>query len=81
MGLFRPGGGGSGEKLSVEAAASIPDYGFNQAAAKAGTVTDLVKTTGYPTDMGGRARFPGRERTSSYQQASVYNRRTYDTIN
>jgi hypothetical protein len=82
MALFKKGrGGGSGEPLVVEAASTIPDYGFNQPAATAGVVSDLQKTTCYPPDMGGRARFSGRERTSSYQQSSVYNRRTYDTIN
>ena len=82
MGLFRRGGGGSGEPLSVEAAASIPDYGYNQGhVAPPSSVSDLLKTTCYPVEMGGRAKFVNRERTTSYQQASVYNRRTYDTIN
>jgi hypothetical protein len=82
VGLFRRGGGGSGEALAVQADAKIPDYGYNQAPApEVSRVSDLPKTTSYPTDMGGRARFTARERTTSYQQASVYNRRTYDTIN
>lgn len=82
MGLFRRGGGGSGEALVVQAEKQIPDYGYNQGSQNAtGTVSDLQKTTSYPAEMGGRAKFTAKERTSSYQQASVYNRRTYDTIN
>ncbi|HWD09113.1 MAG TPA: hypothetical protein VHA57_08470 [Actinomycetota bacterium] len=82
MGLFRKGGGGSGEGLVVEAAAAIPDYGYNQGHQEAvGKSSELQKTTCYPAEMGGRAKFTAHERTTSYQQASVYNRRTYDTIN
>jgi len=82
VGLFRRGGGGSGEALVVQSEATIPDYGYNQGQqTAAGTVSDLQKTTCYPVEMGGRAKFTAKERTTSYQQASVYNRRTYDTIN
>ncbi|MGH2717955.1 MAG: hypothetical protein ACRDJU_05190 [Actinomycetota bacterium] len=82
MGLFRRGGGGSGEALSVQAEAAIPDYGYNQGHQEGvGKTSDLQKTTCYPPDMGGRAKFTARERTTSFQQASVYDRRTYDTIN
>lgn len=82
MGLFRRGGGGSGEALVVQPEKQIPDYGYNQGHGQGtGMVSDLQRTTSYPAEMGGRAKFTARERTSSYQQPSVYNRRTYDAIN
>jgi len=60
----------------------IPDYGFNErnpAAPK--TVSDLLKQTSYPQGAEGFARFPGRERTTSYQPQSGWARRTYDAVN
>lgn len=85
MGMFGRKRSDSGEG-TVEAAApqasAIPDYGFNQAAAFTPlNPNGLERQSSYPPDMGGRAKFTGHARTTSYQQASVYNRRTYDTIN
>ena len=87
MGLFRSRA--TEVPADVPAAAAIPDYGFNQgsvATPKSSTggsryAQEFEKVTSYPAEMGGRAKFSARERTTSYQQASVYNRRTYDTIN
>lgn len=81
MGLFRKGGGGE-SAAPVQAVGSIPDYGMNQAHAFAPRpASDIERTTCYPAEMGGHAKFVSRARTTSYQQATTYNRRTYDTIN
>ncbi|GAC1368007.1 MAG: hypothetical protein NVSMB32_13080 [Actinomycetota bacterium] len=83
MGLFRKGGGGERSAAPVAAQSSIPNYGFNEPAdikaPRAGG--DIPRTTSYPAEMGGHAKFTGRARTTSYQQSAVYNRRTYDTVN
>ena len=89
MGMFGRKRSEANEAAPAQAAlgGSIPDYGFNQSHAAAPSSSSpkgangLDKITSYPGDMGGRAKFTGHARTTSYQQASVYNRRTYDTVN
>ena len=83
MGLLgRKKNGESEAPATAPQPTGIPDYGFNEptpVAPKA--VTDLLKQTSYPQGAEGFARFPGRERTTSYQSQSGWARRTYDTIN
>lgn len=87
MGVFarKRSDANEGTPASAPGASAIPDYGFNQAhAATPKLVNGLERQSSYPSaggDMGGTAKFTGRARTTSYQQASCYNRRTYDTIN
>jgi len=75
------------EQSSVEVApppapSAIPDYGFNAGYTRAPkTVSDIVRTTSYPGDMEGTARFVYRERTTSYRQPTYKDRRVFETIN
>ena len=83
MGLLgRKKNGESEAPATAPQPTGIPDYGFNEPTAAAPkTVTDLLKHTSYPQGAEGFARFPGRERTTSYQSQSGWSRHTYDAVN
>lgn len=77
---------GMGEMAeSAPAPAGIPDRGYNQPGVTppktmSGKV-ELQRITSYPQGAEPFARKPWKERTTSYNQAASWARRTYDTIN